>query len=488
MPPGYGLVMTSGLALDHDAIEALRERHPAWRLLRASNAALILSFLGRHFVEHNKGATSAGTLMEALDNDLYAINSGPERPRYPKSAAEYLDDWSADTAGWLRRFYPLGSDEIHYDATPALEKAYAWLGSLQVRPFVGTESRLQTVVELLRQIVHGAEADPQTRLAELHRRRAGLDEEIAAVEAGEFEVLDPTALRERYQQFGGAARELLADFREVEDNFRALDRSAREQIASWTGSKGELLAELVGSRASISGSDQGRSFRAFYEFLLSESRQDELSELLGRVQGMQALDADRRLRSVHHDWSEAAERTQGTVRQISEQLRRFLDDQLWMENRRVIELVRTIEAAALAVRADPPDVGLAVDEPGVRIALPLERPLYDARPAAQVTSLVAPGPDETLDVAALFNQTHVDATRLSENIRSVVPKRSSAWLSDIVGVCPIEQGAAEIVAYLALDDDDIRIELDETTDMIIDYEHREVMRRMRMPRVKVTRA
>ena len=91
-------------------------------------------------------------------------------------------------------------------------------------------------------------------------------------------------------------------------------------------------------------------------------------------------------------------------------------------------------------------------------------------------------------MAALFNQTHVDATRLSANIRSVVPRRSSAWLRDIVDVCPIEQGAAEIVAYLALDDGDIRIELDETTDMVLDYEHREVMRRVRMPRVRVTRA
>ena len=37
--------------MDYPAVEALRERHPAWRLLRAGNAALILSFLGRYFVE-----------------------------------------------------------------------------------------------------------------------------------------------------------------------------------------------------------------------------------------------------------------------------------------------------------------------------------------------------------------------------------------------------------------------------------------------------
>lgn len=39
--------------MEHDEIEVLREGHPAWRLLRAGNAALVLSFLGRFFVEDN---------------------------------------------------------------------------------------------------------------------------------------------------------------------------------------------------------------------------------------------------------------------------------------------------------------------------------------------------------------------------------------------------------------------------------------------------
>ena len=58
-------------------------------------------------------------------------------------------------------------------------------------------------------------------------------------------------------------------------------------------------------------------------------------------------DSDPRLRHVHHDWLQAAEAAQATVRQLSEQLRRFLDDQVWFENRRVIDLLRDIEARAL---------------------------------------------------------------------------------------------------------------------------------------------
>ena len=87
-------------------------------------------------------------------------------------------------------------------------------------------------------------------------------------------------MRDRYQQFTTTARELLSDFREVEENFRRLDRAARERIATWDGAKGELLNELVGSRSEITNSDQGHSFQAFYDFLLSASRQQELTDLL----------------------------------------------------------------------------------------------------------------------------------------------------------------------------------------------------------------
>jgi flagellar motility protein MotE (MotC chaperone) len=474
--------------VEYGEISRLRDRHPAWRLLRAGNAALVLSFLGRFFVDENHGATSADVLASALDDELYALNSvDPEQPRYPRTATDYLEDWAATEAGWLRRFYPLGSDEVHYDATPAFEKAFSWVTGLQIRAFVGTESRLHTVVELLRQIVHGTETDPDVRLAELRRRRDAIDREIADVEAGTVTILDRVALRDRYQQFASTARELLSDFREVEENFRSLDRAAREQIAAWEGSKGDLLAELVGSRADINGSDQGRSFQAFYDFLLSEARQDELSALLAQVQSLDEVEADRRLRTIHHDWSEAAERTQGTVRQISEQLRRFLDDQVWLENRRVIDLVRLVETAALACRDTPPQLGLEIDEPGIPIALPFERPLYDSSPAARVDSLLAPTDDEIVDVAALLDQSFVDQARLAGNIRSVVPERSSALLSDIIDLYPVEHGAAELVGYLALTDEDIDVTMDEDAEILVQYTDGDAVRQARLPQVTVTR-
>jgi len=213
--------------MEFDDIARLRANSRAWRLLRADNAPLVLSFLHRVFVEENVRAIPAAELASRLDDQLYALNEREPRS-FPRSAREYLDEWASPDAGWLRKYYPEGSDEPHFDATPAVERALQWVAAQQERDFVGTESRLNTIFDLLRQIVFGTEADPNARIEELRRQQSLLAEEVARIEAGEVTVLDPSAVRDRYQQFAAMARELLADFRQVEENFRTLDRRLRE--------------------------------------------------------------------------------------------------------------------------------------------------------------------------------------------------------------------------------------------------------------------
>ena len=166
-------------------------------MLRADNAPLVLSFLHQVFVADNIRSISATELASRLDNDLYTLNQREqdqrESRRYPKSARAYLDDWAAPGVGWLRKYYPDGTDEPHFDATPAVEKALQWVQSLREREFVGTESRLNVIFELLRQIVFGTETDPSQRLAELRRQRQQIDEQIARVQSGELPLLDETA-------------------------------------------------------------------------------------------------------------------------------------------------------------------------------------------------------------------------------------------------------------------------------------------------------
>ncbi len=440
--------------MDRATLATLRDRNPAWRLLASPHAPLVAGFLHRVFVAPNVRVMSEADLAEALEDELYGLREELGAEAYPRGASEYLNDWVAPDKGWLRKFYKPGTDEAQFDLTPATEKAIAWLASLTERPFVGTESRLRTLFSLLDQITAGTEADPAKRVAELRSKRDALDAEIERVLAGEAPLLDDTSVKDRFLQFQQLARDLLADFREVEHNFRQLDRKVRERIALWEGAKGALLDEIMIERDAIGDSDQGRSFRAFWDFLMSSRRQEELSERLDCVLSLPAVAAlapEPRLRRVHHDWLEAGEHTQRTVAQLSQQMRRFLDDRAFLENRRILDLLHGIESKALALReAQPRGPVMHVDAMAASVELPLERPLFAPVSRSRLADLVVAAADDDIDTTPLFEHVVVDRARLRAIVHRALRQQSQVTLREIVAGEPLQQGLAELVAYLDL--------------------------------------
>jgi len=453
------------VSLDFSTLDLLRQSHPAWRLLRSDHAPLVASFLYRVFIVPNVRVMAQADLAEALEDELFALRERLGAEAFPKAALDYLNDWASTEKAWLRKFYAQGSDEPHFDLTPATEKAIAWLGTLTERSFVGTESRLLTLFELLKQMSEGSETDPQVRMADLHRRRDEIDAEIARVLAGDIPLLDDTALKDRFQQFIQLARELLTDFREVEHNFRGLDRRVRERIALWEGSKGALLEEIMGERDAIADSDQGRSFRAFWDFLMSSSRQEELTKLLERVLSLPPvaeLKPDARTGRVHYDWLEAGEHTQRTVAQLSQQLRRFLDDQAWLENRRIMDILRGLESKALALRdSPPPGEVMNIPDTAADIELPVERPLYTPTIKSLIADVELESSDVEVDATALYSQVVIDKTQLSRHIRHALQDRSQITLRELCELQPLQHGLAELVAYLQLGSESFKAVVDE---------------------------
>ena len=106
----------------YDEIAHLRGHHPAWMVLRSTHAALVLSFLARVFVDANASDLAGSALAGQLDEELYALNQRLGEDTFPKAATSYLDDWASPDRAWLRKYYPPGSDEAHYDLGPAVEK------------------------------------------------------------------------------------------------------------------------------------------------------------------------------------------------------------------------------------------------------------------------------------------------------------------------------------------------------------------------------
>ncbi|MGM0419011.1 MAG: DUF3375 domain-containing protein [Thermodesulfobacteriota bacterium] len=450
---------------DYFRLSDLKKYNPVWRLLQADNSPLIISFFYRVFIEPNKRTLSRSVLAASLEDYLYYIRMH-EEDSYPKNPEAYLDDWADDSRGWLRKFYPADSDEVHYDLMPSVEKVVVWLKSLGERSFVGTESRLRSIFEILREIAAGTEKDYETKLEELQKRKKDIENQIELVKSGDFDLLDNTSVRERFQLFETSSRELLSDFREVEYNLRALDRNVREKIAGWEGGKGELLEEFFQEKDIISDSDQGRSFNAFWDLLMSPEKQDELSDLLEKVfeiDAVKKMEPEKRLKRIHYDWLDAGEYTQKIVAKLSSQLRRYLDDHAYMENRRIIQILKNIENKAINLKEKIPDKNFITMELSFpEIFLPMERPMYKVKYDSIIKEQPEAADESLIPSDLLYSMVSVDKTRLKKIISEKLRYKEQVSLNEILNENPLKEGLAELVAYLSIASDDKKAFFDES--------------------------
>lgn len=479
--------------MDYASLAHLRKYNTTWRLLTSPHAPLIISFLFAVFIKPNERSLPFDQVSTQLDDYLFHLRDSEGEDAFPKTARQYLDDWTNGATPYLRKYYVQGDDMPQLDLTPGAEKAVEWLQGLQPRQFVGTESRLMTLYRLLQEIVQEAEQDPALKIAELEKQKAELERQIARIRSGLVEATDPIRIKERWFEAEDTARKLLADFRQVEYNFRALDQNVRELIATSEKRKGELLDEIFEQQDYIHDSEQGRSFNAFWEFLMSPQRQQTLENMTTAALQQEALRevGDRQfLPRIGYFLLEAGEKVFRTNAQLAEQLRKYLADQAWLEDKRILQLVRSIEKSAVAIRNSPPEAGdfrqfASLYQPRLDMDLVMERSLFEPKTKVALAAVKLEDTDAAVDVQALYNQHWVDEARLRGNIRRLLHEHSQVSLQEVLERYPLQQGLAELVAYLNLASKDAKAVVDASTEAVLVLT--EAGRTVRLPRILFTR-
>ena len=437
----------------------LRREHAAWRLLAADQAPLAAAFFYREFIAGKRRGVEVQQLAEDLEDFMYDAAQRDRQP-FGRSPQEYLEIWTDADHGWLRKYEY--NDEWYYDLTAAAQKAVEWLSGLKPQEFVGTESRLRTVFSLLQEIERETDLDAEHRLAYLHERQREIEAEISEIiRTGVVRPrLDEVQIKERFLQAEKLATDILADFREVEDNFRALTRQVQDQAVSWTRGKGELLEKIFQKSDLIRSSDQGRSFNAFWRYLMAPGQREVFHELLQHVsesQPVRELLAEHPLGSVQREWVQAAGRVQKTLAQLSAQLRRYVDEDYLREEKAIYELIAQVEQQAVYLReqeaAPAPREEVALLEAAAPdIAFPLERPLFAPPQHTRLQDAIL-GQGEAAaeeELSALYAQSRVDREKLAGYIREMLKERPEVSLSEVVAAHPLTQGLTELLAYVLL--------------------------------------
>lgn len=437
-----------------DKIYQLLKSNTTVKLVTADNAPLIISFLFTAFKQNqNSGLSGAITerdLITLLTDHLYVINN--EEVLYPKPPKNYLTDWT--NAGFLRK-YPGSGDEFLFELTPATENGFKWIDSLEKPEFVGTDSRLKNLFEKLKELSVKTKQDYASRFKELREEKKRIEQEIAALEQGKIEILDDRQIKERYRFIEETARFLLGDFRQVEENFRNLDRDFRKKIITTTQSKGKVLVELFQQQDFLLETDQGKSFTAFWEFLLSQSRQDEFDQLIEDVMSLPVVQQMQKesfsIENIRNNLIDAGDKTKKTTNSLLEQLRKYLEHKSFFENKRIHDNITEM----LKIISEHPETDffkmdwVEVDKT-IKIDLIIDRPLFSPPEKIRFSNTEMAQGVATADNALLYDQFEIDMAELKLKIKSALKDKTQIAFTDFVKEYEIEKGVAEVVAYVEI--------------------------------------
>lgn len=474
--------------MDYHQIKLMLEMPPV-KLLRAQNAPLLLSFLHRVFKQEHRVAIPEGQLRAALEAEIEDRREA-EPLAYPQAAADYLTLWCGDAQGFLRRYYGPGADEPLYELTSGSEKALLWLETLREGRFVGTESRLESIFTELEQILKYASSDPEARVKRLENEAAEITGEIERIRAtGHVGSFTPVQINERYARVLATARELLGDFRQVEENFKRIAREIAERHAQPGVTKGAIVGHLLDSHDALRSSEQGQSFFAFWELLLSSERQVRFQEAVAEVTALPSLDDENRLnrmldRFLSHLLREG-EKVVESHQRMSTNLRRVLDTGHLAERRRLGELLRQIRQAALSVRDQPPgDEDFFEVDDFPRTFGSMSRPLWEA-PRSVMSDRPVELDDGDVGVDELRRFGNLPQVRLQElrqNVARCLDREPAVGLPRVLTVYPPRNGMMEVAGYLVIAEGDPYHLVSEDTE-VITLSSAFQQRRWRVPRV-----
>lgn len=454
--------------MDEERLAWDLQHAPSIRLLRADNAALIIGFLYHQFKRAQRVSVPLSELVEQLEGYLEHLNELAPK-RYANSAQKYITEWADDEHRFIRISVYGQGDVPAVELTSDTERAIGWLEDMHGQDFVGTESRFLLIMQLLREIVQKSTEDPAERLAQLEQQRAALDEQIELIrQSGRVENLyTPTQVRERFFEAAQLARQLLRDFRLVEEKFREIARSIQEGQLQPGMRKGSLVEYVLDADAELKASDQGRSFYTFWEFLMSPSQGDEFKGLLAELENLAelhlALHEDHLLPRLPGYLVTAGEKIVHSNARLAEQLRRLLDEQTLAENRRVQELIQEIKQEAF-FNQNTLDQEPWMELEGVPEALLImERELWEPAKTQAFSEQPLQVSEEDLrefDFGGLYRQFSIDEMLLRQRIDTLLEKKPLVRLSEVLAAYPVEKGLAEVLTYCALAARDPRHQID----------------------------
>jgi len=438
--------------MTYEYLKTLKKHNQTLKLLNSDNFAMMVGFFYFVFIEKKYITIKHSVLVDMLDDYLYDINLTYDNT-YPKPPKEYLDDFVSDKNGYLKKYHST-EDEPIYELTPYTQKALEFLQSLEKNEFVGSRSKFNIVFELLEELIFETNLSDEERIATLVKQKKDIDTKIENIKNNQDLRFDESRIKEHFMLISEQARKLKYDFSQIEYNFRDLNLEAMQKIASSYGSKDNILSSIFNIEDSIRESDQGKSFFAFWQILTDAQKNEQLSDMLEKLYEIEVIndfDNVKTLKTLKYDLLSNATKITKVSSKLIEQLRRFLDDRVWIENKKIFDFCKSIEKNAIDIKSSPPKIKKVtiLQETKVNINSVFEKSLYKIKKEKYFTNEIKKDSTE-IDLGGFYDIFFVDEERLKSNINYFLQIQPQVSLQEILEKFPISKGIAELVSYISI--------------------------------------
>ena len=441
-----------------DIIEIL-DNSPSVALLRARSCNIILEFFVGVFSDataisheniHSQLADFLNEHGVEIDDDNEILFSDT----YEEKAAKYIKRWT--DSGFLTN-YRNEDGEIYYELSSHSSKVIDWLSGLKQEEYIGTESKFKSIITQLKELVEFTNEDREKRLQLLENKKLEIEHQIQQLQMGEdVKVFEEYEIVPRFQQINKQAKELLTDFKDVDDNFKAIIRKIYQKQIDQKLNKGSILQYTFDALDELKSSSQGKSFYAFWEFLLAREMQSELdlliAELFQTLKNKNINSGDTFLQNMVQYLYESGRKVYQTNDKMADKLSRIIRENEMTQSDLAKRIVQEIKNTLIEISKKrlKPDISLTVDD-GMEISIPFDRKItyeqsddteYVFNPESGTLSI-----EDFGELSKVFGNLHVDRKALENNIRETMNGKSQVSLSDVVEQYPLKQGLPELFAY-----------------------------------------
>lgn len=447
--------------IEIEDISEILNDSPSIALLRLRHRDLIIRFFVLAF-KKDKGSLSSENLYLQLsdyleynklenddENDIHVFDP------YETKAKKYIRQWT--DRGFLTNYRDDNGD-VYYELSSHTHKTIDWISSLKKREFVGAESKFKEIFNQLKELVEFTNEDIEKRIEILKNRKTEIEYQIQKLQVGEdVKVFKEFEIIPRFNQITQTAKELLSDFKEVEDNFKNITKDIYQKHADSSLKKSDVLSFTFDALDELKNSHQGKSFYAFWQFLMDRRLQEEWLKLTNDLYAIldeKGIDtSDVFLKGMKNYLYLSGQKVSRANDKMSQKLSRIIRENDSNKKEIAEKLIQEIKLylAAISKHRKQPEISISI-ESGLLINIPFEKRLtyeqkeeviYDSKPMIADINIT-----QSIQIGKLFKQSSIDKKILKKRIKNILNERSQTTLFEVIERNGgIEKGLPELFGY-----------------------------------------